>query len=103
MDIFNFIEIVFCKQENQSCYSAHHPKVKCSAVTMNGDTIYTAGILPKVGAVALDFILAAYNLSEKSLTKDYKGKNVILNNFPSLDTKVCAASVKPNARFSIEF
>ena len=46
-----------------------------------------------MGTKAPDFNLTAGDLSEKSLS-DYKGKNVVLNIFPSVDTGVCAQSVR---------
>lgn len=45
------------------------------------------------GDTAPDFSLVAADLSEKSLA-NYEGKTLILNIFPSLDTGVCALSVK---------
>jgi thioredoxin-dependent peroxiredoxin len=51
------------------------------------------GELPAVGAEAPDFKLATTELKEISL-KDFRGKNVILNIFPSIDTRVCATSVR---------
>ena len=47
----------------------------------------------KVGAVAPDFELVKTDLSSLSL-KELGGKRVVLNIFPSLDTGVCAASVR---------
>ena len=47
----------------------------------------------QVGKVAPDFELVKTDLSSFSL-KDLNGKNVILNIFPSLDTSVCATSVR---------
>lgn len=64
-----------------------------SAITFKGSKVNTSGELPKVGSVAPDFILVKNDLSEISL-KDIKGKNIVLNIFPSLDTGVCAASVR---------
>lgn len=64
-----------------------------SAITFKGNTIHTVGSLPAVNTQAEDFTLVANDLSEKSLS-DFKGKNVILNIFPSLDTGTCAASVR---------
>lgn len=55
--------------------------------------IHTEGNLPEVGSPAPDFKAVSTDLSEKSLS-DYKGKTVILNIFPSLDTGVCANSVR---------
>lgn len=64
-----------------------------SAITFKGSKVNTSGELPKVGSVTPDFILVKNDLSEISL-KDIKGKNIVLNIFPSLDTGVCAASVR---------
>lgn len=62
-------------------------------ITFKGNPINTSGNLPEVGTKAPDFNLTAGDLSEKSLS-DYKGKNVVLNIFPSVDTGVCAQSVR---------
>ncbi|HEX2935312.1 MAG TPA: thiol peroxidase [Bacteroidales bacterium] len=64
-----------------------------ATITFKGNAINTAGKLPEVGSKAPDFKLVKSDLSEASLS-DYKGKKVILNIFPSLDTSVCAASVR---------
>lgn len=53
----------------------------------------TIGDLPKVGSIAPDFTLVKNDLSEVKLS-DLKGKYIVLNIFPSLDTGVCAASVR---------
>lgn len=62
-------------------------------ITLKGNTINTSGNLPAVGTQATDFQLVANDLSVKTLA-DYKGKKVVLNIFPSLDTATCAASVR---------
>ncbi len=62
-------------------------------ITLKGNAINTVGELPGVGSQAPDFTLTSTDLSEVSL-KDYSGKKVILNIFPSLDTPVCANSVR---------
>ncbi|GAL76241.1 thiol peroxidase [Nonlabens ulvanivorans] len=64
-----------------------------ATITIGGNEISTSGILPEVGSQAPDFKLKKADLSEASLN-DYKGKRVILNIFPSVDTDVCATSVK---------
>ena len=53
----------------------------------------TKGELPKVGEIATDFTLVATDLTEKSLS-DYRGKRLVLSIFPSVDTGVCAASIR---------
>ncbi len=62
-------------------------------ITFKGSPTSTSGELPPVGAQAPDFKLTGTDLSQKSLA-DFKGKNVVLNIFPSLDTGVCATSVR---------
>lgn len=64
-----------------------------SEITLNGNKIHTIGKLPSVGAKAPDFTLTGTDLSDICL-KNFKGKNLILNIFPSLDTAVCATSVR---------
>ncbi|HLV46481.1 MAG TPA: thiol peroxidase [Flavobacterium sp.] len=62
-------------------------------ITFKGNPVNTFGDLPKIGSKAPDFRLTSGDLSEKSLS-DYAGKNVVLNIFPSVDTGVCAQSVR---------
>lgn len=62
-------------------------------ITLEGNVIETVGNLPAVGTIAPDFKLVKQDLSETTLA-DYKGKKVVLNIFPSLDTGTCAASVR---------
>jgi thioredoxin-dependent peroxiredoxin len=62
-------------------------------VTLGGNPISTSGELPKVGTQAPDFTLTTVDLSDVSLAT-YAGRKVILNIFPSIDTPVCAASVR---------
>lgn len=62
-------------------------------ITLKGNPIHTSGELPKVGSTAKDFKLIGSDLSTKTLN-DFKGKNLVLNIFPSIDTGTCAASVR---------
>lgn len=55
--------------------------------------VHTYSCLPQVGEVAPDFELVATDLSEIRLS-DLRGKKVVLNIFPSIDTEVCAQSVR---------
>ncbi|MEY8870216.1 MULTISPECIES: thiol peroxidase [Flavobacteriaceae] len=64
-----------------------------ATVTLKGNTIHTSGTLPSVGSKAPDFTLTTNDLGSKSLN-DFKGSNVILNIFPSVDTGTCAQSVR---------
>jgi thiol peroxidase len=64
------------------------------AQTKLGDTIVnTSGNLPSLGGMAPDFTLAANDLTDITL-KSFSGKNVVMNIFPSIDTRVCAMSVR---------
>lgn len=57
------------------------------------NTVNTNGELPAVGSSAPDFSLTGIDLKESTL-KNFSGKNIILNIFPSVDTGVCATSVR---------
>ena len=62
-------------------------------VTLKGNAINTVGNLPEIGSQAPDFSLTGTDLSDITLG-DFKGKRVLLNIFPSLDTPTCAMSVR---------
>ncbi|MCD4709009.1 MAG: thiol peroxidase, partial [Candidatus Sabulitectum sp.] len=62
-------------------------------VILQGNQIETVGALPEEGMKAPGLNLTATDLSMKEL-KDYAGNMKVLNIFPSLDTGVCAASVR---------
>jgi thioredoxin-dependent peroxiredoxin len=62
------------------------------ATTRLGDTeVHTVGELPAVGDTAPEFTLTGANLHDVTLPH---GTRVVLNIFPSVDTGVCAASVR---------
>jgi thioredoxin-dependent peroxiredoxin len=62
-------------------------------ITLKGNPVNTSGNLPAKGTKAPDFTLVKSDLGNLSLS-ELKGKKVILNIFPSLDTAVCATSVR---------
>ena len=62
-------------------------------IKLKGNPIHTIDELPAVGLKAPDFVLTGVDLSDKTLS-EFNGKRVILNVFPSVDTPVCAASVR---------
>ena len=62
-------------------------------ITLHGNPVNTSGNLPVKGSKAPDFSLVKSDLGSLSLS-ELKGKKLILNIFPSLDTSVCAASVR---------
>lgn len=64
-----------------------------SQITFKGKPITTYGHLPESGERAPHFELIKSDLSTATL-QDFKGKRVIMNIFPSIDTSVCATSVR---------
>lgn len=62
-------------------------------VYFKGNACHTSGKMPRPGEEA-----PCYNLVGKDLQEirciDFQGRKVVLNIFPSLDTPVCAASVR---------
>ena len=67
-------------------------------ITLDGEPLHTVGELPAVGAPAPDFQLTRTDLSELR-RDDLAGRILVLNIFPSIDTPVCAESVR---RFNAE-
>jgi len=64
------------------------------AQTKLGESVVnTIGDLPQTDSIAKDFTLTGNDLKEVNL-KSFAGKNVVLNIFPSIDTSVCATSVR---------
>jgi thioredoxin-dependent peroxiredoxin len=57
------------------------------------NVVNTAGNLPAVGSSAPEFTLVGNDLKEVKRS-NYAGKNIVLNIFPSIDTSVCATSVR---------
>lgn len=64
-----------------------------AAITLGGNAINTSGNLPQIGSQAPEFKLVKNDLSVVTLS-DYKGNKLVLNIFPSIDTGVCATSVR---------
>ena len=64
-----------------------------NTVTLGGNKINLKGNFPKAGDAAKDFTMVKTDLGELSLSS-LNGKKIVLNIFPSLDTAVCAASVR---------
>ena len=64
-----------------------------ATVTFKGQDVKTSGELPAVGTKAPDFTLTKNDLTDTTLA-DYAAKRIVMNIFPSLDTSVCAMSVR---------
>ncbi|MBT5644659.1 MAG: thiol peroxidase [Gammaproteobacteria bacterium] len=62
-------------------------------ITLQGNKINTNAEIPEVGGQAPDFTLVDSELNNVNLSS-YKGKNIVLNIIPSLDTPVCQKSTK---------
>ena len=62
-------------------------------VTFHGKSANTVGQLPEIGTKAPDFVLTRISLEDIRLS-DLSGKKVIMNIFPSIETPVCAESVR---------
>lgn len=62
-------------------------------IYFQGNPCHTYANIPAVGTKAPGFTLVGKDLNEVKLC-DFDGKRVVLNIFPSLDTPVCAASVR---------
>lgn len=73
---------------------------KEETVICRGQEAHTSGPMVKVGQQAPNFRATNADLQDVSLSS-FKGKRIILNIFPSLDTPTCALSVRQfNARAS---
>lgn len=64
-----------------------------ATVTLGGTPFPISGEVPAAGVAAPNFTLTGGDLGDVSLG-DFAGKRLILNVFPSVDTPVCAASVR---------
>lgn len=64
-----------------------------ATTAFQGNTVHISGELPDSGTTAPTFDLVGSDLSPVT-SQDFSGKRVVLNIFPSLDTGVCAQSVR---------
>ena len=64
-----------------------------ATITLGGKPVHTISKLPAVGTDAKNFTLTAVDLTERTLA-DFQGKYIIMNIFPSVDTRVCSTSVR---------
>ena len=67
--------------------------MRMAQITLRGNPINTVGELPAVGSPAPGFSLVGTDLGAVS-SDQFSGKPVLLNIFPSVDTPVCATSVR---------
>lgn len=64
-----------------------------ATTAFKGSPVHTSGDLPAAGSTAPAFTLTGADLSDVTLGQ-FDGHRVVLNIFPSVDTGVCAASVR---------
>ncbi|WP_324006669.1 thiol peroxidase [Pasteurella multocida] len=64
-----------------------------SKITLAGTEIEVSGVFPQVGDVVTDFTMVSAKLEDTTLA-NFAGKRKILNIFPSIDTGICATSVR---------
>jgi len=64
-----------------------------STVTFQGNPIGVEGVVPAANSIAPAFSLVGKDLNEVTLA-DFSGQRKVLNIFPSIDTGVCASSVR---------
>ncbi|MCL2455668.1 MAG: thiol peroxidase [Micrococcales bacterium] len=64
-----------------------------ATIDFDGTPVHTVGDLPAVGATLPTFTLADADLSDVT-SADLEGRRLVLNIFPSIDTSVCATSVR---------
>ena len=62
-------------------------------IAFKGNTVHSVGELPAVGSTAPDFEVVGTDLAPIS-SGDFAGQKLVLNIFPSVDTGVCAMSVR---------
>ncbi|WP_300686220.1 thiol peroxidase [Chryseobacterium sp.] len=82
-----FSTLLFC-----SAFIFAQNTKKANTILMRGTPVHTYSALPAVDKPAPKFTLTDVDMKEQTLDS-YKGKYVILNIFPSVDTGVCSASV----------
>jgi thiol peroxidase len=73
-----------------------------ASVTLRGKPLQTIGTLPKIGTHAPDFTLTNVELADIPL-REFHGKKLVLNIFPSLDTPTCNLAMKHFNKLAIQF
>jgi thiol peroxidase len=69
-----------------------------AVITLKGQQTHTVGSLPAVGSTVPDFLLTKNDLSDVG-KHDFAGKKVVFNISPSVDTSICADSIR---KFNLE-
>jgi len=64
-----------------------------ATITFKGNPTTTSGTLPHAGLKVPSFVLTKSDLSDITMDS-FSGKRIVFNIFPSIDTGICALSVK---------
>ena len=72
-----------------------------ATTALKGNSVNTIGELPAVGSKSPGWDLVGAGLAQLTQA-DSEGKRVVLNIFPSVDTGICAASVRKFNELGIE-
>lgn len=64
-----------------------------ATITLGGTEVHTLGDLPAIGSQAPDTELVRSDLARVNLS-EFRGKKVLMNIFPSVNTGVCSQSVR---------
>jgi thiol peroxidase len=99
--VLNYGSTKLINLENLIDLNLFNSKLKCiifkinrmAKITLKGNPVNTCGDLPSTGTKAPDFTLVKSDLGELTL-EELRGKKVILNISPSLDTSVCATAIR---------
>ena len=75
---------------------------RMATVHFNSEPTSTVGDLPAVGQPLPDFTLVGTDLGEVNKS-DFAGKRLVINIFPSLDTGICAQSVREFNKLAQDF
>ena len=88
-----FSKIVFSALFCFSAFVFAQNSKTANTVLMGGNPVHTYSKLPAVNQQAPKFTLTGVDMKDQNLDS-YKGKYLILNIFPSVDTGICSASVR---------
>lgn len=64
-----------------------------ATITLKGGEVHTSGDLPAIGSTLPEITLTGLDLQDFKIS-DHYGKRILLNIFPSIDTGICAMSVR---------
>ncbi len=91
-DVFDKPSAILPRRENV-CIKRNIMKENKNITTKGGAPLTLLGDMVTVGMTAPDFTAYDNNMKEVRLS-DFKGKNVVISVFPSIDTPVCASQTR---------